>query len=80
MSSPVYEVRVTHKGRPYYARVQALEMLRGWAIGYVTPTGSHKKLTVKGNEHITETEQQCIDRLRQIAAYRGWTEIKEDRS
>ena len=73
--SPVYGVNVTHKGRPFFAHVMALEMNGGWAVGYCTPTGHFKKLTVNGNEHVTKTEQQCIDRLRQIAAFRGWEEI-----
>lgn len=78
MPSPVYEVTVTHKGAPFVAHVQALEMLGNkWAVGYVTPTGRHKKLTIKGNEHVLDNEAACIDRLNQIAHFRGWKKVSE---
>ena len=73
VESPVYRVQVTHHGQPFMADVQAMKLLgENWAIGYITPTGRHKKLTVKGNEHTLKSEEACITRLKQLAAYRGW--------
>lgn len=76
MTAPAYRVQVTYRGAPIVAKVTAMPLLGHdkWAIGYVTPTGRHRKLNVKGNEHVADTEAACIDRLRQIAAYRGWKE------
>lgn len=75
MSGPTYLVPVFWRGQRIIARVQALKMLgEKWAVGYVTPTGRHRKLTIKGNERVLDTEAACIDRLRQIAAFRGWKE------
>lgn len=79
MISPVYEVLVTYRGTRYYAPVKAIQLLGdNWAIGYITPTGSRRKLTVKGNEHTLDNEAACIDRLNQIAAHRGWRKWKND--
>lgn len=49
MSGPVYAVRVTLKGRSAIVPVRTLEGLGGaWLVGYVTPTGSHRKYNIGG--------------------------------
>ena len=78
MSSPVYEVRVTIKGQPFYAPVKAIRLLGdSWAVGYITPTGRHKKLNVKGNEVVCKSEAEAVERLKRIAKERGWQKWHE---
>ena len=80
MSSPVYAVHLVYRGAPIVAPVRAIQLLgNNWAVGYITPTGRRKKLAVKGNEHTLDNEAACIDRLRQIAAFRKWTPWPKDR-
>ena len=78
MNGPVYRVPVTYRGARYLAHVQALPLLGdNWAVGYVTSTGRHHKLTVKGNEQPLHSEAECIERLERLAAARGWERVKD---
>lgn len=74
----VYTVRVLLKGKRTYVPMQALEVLGGlWTIGYVTPSGSHKKY--KASENYTDKEQNKAEcRLNEMAAARGWAKWPED--
>lgn len=80
MSGPVYAVRVAWHGQLYVAPVKALHMIGGcWAVGYVAPNGRRKKLTCRGNNSVLPSEEACIDRLRQLAAFRSWKDWPQGR-
>ena len=76
---PVYKVPVTLHGQLYLAPVRAIGLLGDyWAIGYITPTGRHKKLTCKGNENVCKSEAEAVERLNRIAEQRGWEKWPEE--
>ena len=80
MDKPVYKVRVTLKGEPWFAPVKAISLLGDyWAVGYVTPTGRHRKLKIKGNALACTSEADAIVRLTKIAQDRGWEPWPENR-
>ena len=73
MSGPVYEVRVTLKERPALVPMTVVKLLgENWAVGYVMPSGHHKKYNCKGNEYPVHTEAEAIERLERIAKERRW--------
>ena len=81
MSGPVYEVRVTLKGRPALVPMQVLKLLgENWAPGYIMPSGHHKKYNCKGNEYPAHTEAEAVERLNRIAKERGWRRWPEGKA
>jgi len=73
MSGPVYEVRVTLKGRPALVPMTVVKLLgENWAVGYVMPSGHHKKYNCKGNDWPAHTERDALEQLEEIAVLRGW--------
>ena len=80
MSSPVYEVKVTLKGRPALVPMTVVKLLgENWAVGYVMPSGHHKHYNCRGNEDTYFLKEQAVDRLEKLAAVKGWQKWPEDR-
>ena len=79
MNSPVYEVRVTLKGRPALVPMTVVDLgpasadssLHLFTVGYVMPSGHHKRYNVPGNVR-WYTEEQAVDQLFRLAKERGW--------
>lgn len=74
MSGKVYAVRVTLKGRSAIVPVRTLEGLGGaWLVGYVTPTGSHRKYNIGGGTAYSN-KSAAENALLEASMKRGWLE------
>lgn len=80
-SAPVYEVKVTMHGRPTLAPMTVVwsdDWSKGWVVGYVMPSGHHKRYALSGNFPKKDIET-VIELLEDLAAKRKWQLWPEDR-
>lgn len=73
MTGKVYAVRVTCRGKEMIVPMQAIELLGDlWSVGYVMPSGHHKKYN--GFGVIAHRAKEDAERdLTALAQLRGWT-------
>lgn len=86
MNAAVYAAKVTLKGRPALVPMTVVDLgpsgsgssLHVFSVGYVMPSGHHKRYNVPGNDR-WYTQMQAAQTLEKLARERGWERWPSDK-